>query len=646
MTIDEEYLDSLLRSVQEEEKKTDIQETEEKSEMADILEIAEELETAESENAEEAEMSDIWNAENEPETADSEEAEISDIWNMTDEPADEEQQPDFSQDFFSMEADNAGSDEENAAEEDDGAWKADLDRLLAVTDDETSSLEDVDVTQYIDNMQGADEDLSEISELLKKSDNHETVESDDDMLALLESLGNVDTGESDNQETFDIFAEESSEEQNEPKKSFFKKKKEKSGSGKGFSFGKKRSKKQEEAGEENSEHSTEETEKADGDSAVEESDNLTFNNLSFENADENVGFESPEGFIMEGISEEEIANWDALIPDRDSEKEQKGKGKKNRKAKEKKKKDGTEATGFLKRLSDLLFEEAEEEDTSGEKTDENGEILKELEQEDKAKAGKKKKEKKKKDKKGKKGKDSENVEGEGEEGEDTEPAPKKKKKPKKEKKVKEKKPVEKEKKVLSRKALLVLIAFCATLIAAVVSLSLFLPDYADKKNAREAFYAGDYKETYRLFYDKNLNSSDTLIFKRAEMVLTLQRKQEAYENHKKLGNETKALDALFQGIAKFDELQSYEQYGAQEELRQIYEKLLDALEQDYSIGEEEAKEINTYDADTYSRKIYSVITGTDFVKPGEEKIEEPAVPVDVLPEEEDIIDMENAGVSF
>ena len=510
----------------------------------------------------------------------------------------------------SGETDKKNTDEPDRIPKEDD-WKADLDRLLAVTEEEESgkqeeqpeALPDMDVTQYIDNMEEADADLSEINELLKKSDNNEALDTDD-MLALLESFGNGGAEQDEDSETFDVFAEDSGEPNEEPvkkeKKSFFR--------GKKKFFKKKK----------NAAGQTEE-EEASGEAVSEET-------ISGEDS-------STEAVSEEAISTEAIPEWDDIIPERESKKQKKEKGKKEKGKK-----------GFFRQLSDLLFEEAEEAADISQKTDENGEILKELEQEDREKAGKKKKEKKGKSKK--KGKQKENVnQEEGTEGEEeAEAIPDKKKKSKKEKKKKEKKPAEKEKRVLSGRALYVLIAFCATLVAAVVLLSLFLPDYADKKNARTAFYTGDYKEAYRLFYDKNRNSSDELIFKRVETVLVLQRKLESYENHKKLGNEEKALDALLQGTAKFEELQTGEQYGAEEELQQIYEKISAMLEQEYGISEEEAKEINSYDADTYSRKIYSVINGTDFIKPGEEIQEEPLPPADVLPEEEDIINREGVSV--
>ena len=220
-----------------------------------------------------------------------------------------------------------------------------------------------------------------------------------------------------------------------------------------------------------------------------------------------------------------------------------------------------------------------------------------------------------------------------------------KKKPKREKKETAKGPKEKSPKILRKKMLFSMIAFCATIIAAIVLLSIFLPDYADKKNARTAFYTGDYSKVYELLYDKNLNQSDQLIFERANVVLKLQRRLDSYELNKKIGQEAEALDALLQGTLKYEEILSDATYGAEEELQALYRKILDHLEQDYGIGEEEARTINSYDSETYSRKIYSVVNGEDFSDLEQEAGEEGKTAdndklQDVLPEEEDLIQEE------
>lgn len=421
---------------------------------------------------------------------------------------------------------------------------------------EINELEGLDVTDIIDHMDGTDEDLNEINDLLKKTDlneaidtstseeifSHGDVSSDDDMLELLNSMNEEPTASGEEEIT-----------SKKKKKAF------------SLPFGKKKESKQKtDASEENSANSEE-----DG--------------------------------------------------------------------KEKKK-------GFWHRLMEELTRE-EEEPENQESVDENEEILKELEAEDQIKEKKKnKKEKKKKDKKGKKSKnasaDEENEDASGEA-----ESKKKKKKPKREKKEKAKGPKEKSPKILSKKMLFSMIAFCATIIAAIVLLSIFLPDYADKKNARTAFYTGDYSKVYELLYDKNLNQSDQLIFERANVVLKLQRRLDSYELNKKIGQEAEALDALLQGTLKYEEILSDATYGAEEELQALYRKILDHLEQDYGIGEEEARTINSYDSETYSRKIYSVVNDEDFSDLEQEAGEEGKTAdndklQDVLPEEEDLIQEE------
>lgn len=421
---------------------------------------------------------------------------------------------------------------------------------------EINELEGLDVTDIIDHMDGTDEDLNEINDLLKKTDLNEAIDtstseeissqgdesSDDDMLELLNSMNKEPTVSGEEEIT-----------SKKKKKAF------------SLPFGKKKESKQKtDASEENSANSEE-----DG--------------------------------------------------------------------KEKKK-------GFWHRFMEELTRE-EEEPENLEPVDENEEILKELEAEDQIKEKKKnKKEKKKKDKKGKKSKntsaDEENEDASGEE-----EGKKKKKKPKREKKEKAKGPKEKSPKILSKKMLFSMIAFCATIIAAIVLLSIFLPDYADKKNARTAFYTGDYSKVYELLYDKNLNQSDQLIFERANVVLKLQRRLDSYELNKKIGQEAEALDALLQGTLKYEEILSDATYGAEEELQALYRKILDHLEQDYGIDEEEARTINSYDSETYSRKIYSVVNGEDFSDLEQESGEEGKTAnndklQDVLPEEEDLIQAE------
>lgn len=563
MSTDEEYLDSLLKSMEENPvaNRTDFPSIFQEEEPLKEKTVFKDIEPEETES-----FTERSEEEPKPEEFISDDKEIEPV-----EPEPEETPVLSEEEAWKESLDEllAGAEDGLAEKESEKDEALDEDELSSLFDalendqdnitdkqSEINELEGLDVTDIIDHMEGTDEDLNEINDLLKKTDlneaidtstseeifSHGDVSSDDDMLELLNSMNEEPTASGEEEIT-----------SKKKKKAF------------SLPFGKKKESKQKtDASEENSANSEE-----DG--------------------------------------------------------------------KEKKK-------GFWHRLMEELTRE-EEEPENQESVDENEEILKELEAEDQIKEKKKnKKEKKKKDKKGKKSKnasaDEENEDALGEE-----EGKKKKKKPKREKKEKAKGPKEKSPKILSKKMLFSMIAFCATIIAAIVLLSIFLPDYADKKNARTAFYTGDYSKVYELLYDKNLNQSDQLIFERANVVLKLQRRLDSYELNKKIGQEAEALDALLQGTLKYEEILSDATYGAEEELQALYRKILDHLEQDYGIGEEEARTINSYDSETYSRKIYSVVNGEDFSDLEQEAGEEGKTAdndklQDVLPEEEDLIQEE------
>ena len=287
-----------------------------------------------------------------------------------------------------------------------------------------------------------------------------------------------------------------------------------------------------------------------------------------------------------------------------------------------------EKPGFFSKMLTYL---TQEEDELAGVSEENAEILQELDEEDKIKEKKAGKKKKKKEK----------AKAAPEEGEDGDAEADTKKKKKKEKKKKDKEPgdavKEKPVKVLSKGNILVLVAACATLIACVLIFSTFLPEYADKQNAHQAFYDGEYEEVYRLLYDKNLGSNDTLIFNKAKVILTIERKLKSYEGNITMNRELEALDALMQGMNCYQELAGTDVYGMEIEVESVYQQICGILQNNYGITPEEAMEINAYDNELYTRKLISVIEGTEFSLPGEEAPIEDLPPQDILPEEEEII---------
>ena len=288
--------------------------------------------------------------------------------------------------------------------------------------------------------------------------------------------------------------------------------------------------------------------------------------------------------------------------------------------------------GFIAKLLSLLIE-TEEEDIglpdrdlgSLEPSDENKNILEELEKEDKKKKKKKVKSKK-----------------EGGEGKE------KKKKEKKPKKVKEKpaKEPDSEKdtkpgKRISKKGVLVIAALCLSLMAMIIVTCSMIPDFFEKREAREAFYESDYIKVYEMMYGKALDESDEIIFHKAETILQLDRKLDSYQNYLGIGEEVRALDSLMSGVEKYPEiLAKAEEYRVTQEVNAIYEMILGVLSDKYSISEEEARTIIAYSDVLYTKRLESLVNGTPFEEPSvaEEINEQPQAEQDILPEEQAIIE--------
>lgn len=524
-----------------------------------------------------------------------------------------------------------------ASVSDDEEWMADLKNLMenSAMPEENSDLDtsmndmnDVDIEDLLSGMGDMDDDLAEISGLLKHADGDESV--DMDMLAMLEGIS--ESSESD--EAADPFAallddsnfEEAdgsgqAEEEASPKAKKKRAKKEKSKKKRSL-FGKKKRGEQE-AGEELAEPVDSSVGAVP--SEVQEDDEAEAAFYGEMNTQEEMGEEPADSIGQESGSNMEPEEA-ALEPEAASGTETEENSENGQEPKEKKK-------GFFTRLISALTQEEEDVENISE---ENKEILNELEEEDKKKGQKKGKKGGKK----KKGKEAE-AEGDPDESAENAEADGKKKKPKKEKKPKEEKPKEKTVKVLSRRNLIVLIAFCATIVGSVILLSFFLPEYADKKSARNAYNAGDYEAVYTLLYDRNLNSSDSLIFNRAATIRKMERRVESYENNLAMGREIEALDSLLKGVSCYQTLTGADEYGVRQEVDAIYQQIGSILEENYGITVEEAIEINAYDNVTYTKRLHSAVSGTSFAgseeEPAQKETEEASQPQDVLADEEGII---------
>ncbi len=302
--------------------------------------------------------------------------------------------------------------------------------------------------------------------------------------------------------------------------------------------------------------------------------------------------------------------------------------------------------GLVAKILNFLLESDDEEDPlaaevladnageTGTVTDENKELLAELNEEDK-KGKKKKKKDKKKGKKGKEGEGEEGAEGaEGAEGEEDKKAKKKKKKEKKEKKTEEVDLLAPPEKKLSKKKVMTVFVFCGTIAACIVLISSFLPTYMQKRQAHVAYDHKDYGEVFTLLYDKKRSEQDEILFQRSNLVLQMERKLDSYDNYIKLNMRLEALNALISGVARYQNLRSdAEKYNVVGEVSDSYEQILEKLSTDFGVSEEQALVIIASEDDvTYSQLLEAIINGT--LSDGEES----GARQDILPEEEEIIE--------
>lgn len=465
---------------------------------------------------------------------------------------------------------------EAMSSEDIEAMFAAADEAALGTDSEEKSEEDA-----------MDDDLAEISGLLRQSG--DDAMTDDDMLALLESMSMEEEhsggGEEKQEET--VQSGEETENEKDPEENAEGKEKKKKRGPSGL-FGKKKKKKEEK----------------DSESLEEE--------IELIDPEENMDFDLPQGSKKKNL--------------------------------------------FSMVLSFLTEADEEETDPSNEEvidlSDENRNILEELDEEDR-----KKKKKKVKGKKGKKGEKQEEADAEGEEEEEPRPGKKKKKekKGKKEEVLEEIAAVTKPARKVSPKNIGIIAGLCLTFAAVIIVFSSVVPGFFDKRNARDAYYQADYSKSFELLYGKKLDNSDTIIFNKSKIILQMNRKLDSYHNYISMGKEVEALDALLSGIERYPDIYAEaEEYHVTQEVSAVYETVLTLLADKFGLSEAEATEILDYDDLAYTLKLESIVNGTPFVmpqapagetKPGEET-ESPAkeAPVnagrDILPEEQELLEGE------
>lgn len=254
--------------------------------------------------------------------------------------------------------------------------------------------------------------------------------------------------------------------------------------------------------------------------------------------------------------------------------------------------------GFFAKLAATLFGEEESTDVEHVEvpesrdleniSDENLQILKELEAAEQAGAAKEDKKQAKKDKKKAK-----------KEKKEKEPKEKKPRK-KREKKVKEPKPEEP----------VILIFLMAFSILALVLLMMKLSgknSYID--TAKQAMDNGDYVEAYEQLSGLDLKGNDQKLYKEVSTMAAVQEQYQAYLTLMGADKYDLALDALVRGIGRYDKgLDNAKKYGREGEMNHLKDQLEEALDQQFGMSTDDARKLyKIKDREEYSKEIQKII---------------------------------------
>ncbi|MDE6685701.1 MAG: hypothetical protein K2K17_00095, partial [Lachnospiraceae bacterium] len=152
-----------------------------------------------------------------------------------------------------------------------------------------------------------------------------------------------------------------------------------------------------------------------------------------------------------------------------------------------------------------------------------------------------------------------------------------------------------------------------SVLAAILLLAIYIPGIQIQQSARNSYYQGDYMEAFLGMYGRERSESDQLIYESARTIVLLQRKYDSYLNNKAMHLDYQAVDALIQGVGKYEELLSEaERLGVVSQLNEVRAKMESAMMADYLLTWDEAREILKYDALDYTNKLYSLVDGTPF----------------------------------
>lgn len=292
-------------------------------------------------------------------------------------------------------------------------------------------------------------------------------------------------------------------------------------------------------------------------------------------------------------------------------------GSGSKKKQKKAKKEGGEKKGFFQRLATALFGEDEEEEFDGTVpeigdidniSDENLDILKELDQGAKEESEKDRKKREKKEQKEQKKRAKAEKK--------AQKAKEKQAKPKKERKPKEPKVVEKTKPLPRVPVILITLVG----ISLVVLINLFANQVGYStgvSEAKEYYDQGDYISAYdSLGRNSKVRAADEELYHKARITAYLQQQVINYKAYQRYGLYVEALNALVCGVGRYDiNAAEAAEAGAGAEYEEMLAEIKDGLQENYNMGLDEARELYAIrDKEEFTYTVYGIIDNLGLIR--------------------------------
>lgn len=209
-------------------------------------------------------------------------------------------------------------------------------------------------------------------------------------------------------------------------------------------------------------------------------------------------------------------------------------------------------------------------------TDENLEILRELDSTEKGETKKAKKEKKKKKEKKEKA-----------------PKPPKPKKEKKPKPPKEKKPKEPDlSPPLPKKPVILITVMAASILLLIMLGGNFVGYSGGVSEAKEKYRNGDYVAAYSAIAGLDVKEKDEELYQQCAIMAMIQEQYDSYVALMDAGQYAMALDSLIRGIGRYDKFyERAEEYGILMEYGKMESQIEQMLESQFSVTPEQAREL-------------------------------------------------------